>query len=483
MLIILALRNIFRSKKNSFVILLLIAVITFLFFLGNTIIAQSSRGLHAAYTESLTGDIVLEKAGDVTMSLFGANAPHLEDFFVIEPLPAYNKIVEIVNAQEGIECWTSQVSTAAKLKAMGGSGTVLVTGVDAAEYFNVFTGIEVERGRFLNADEQGIMIHRELAAELEAAAGEPLLPGTPVMLTTSGRSGFKIREVPLAGVYHYKTENSALYNIVLTDAQTARALAAIRIASADVQVSEQTRKILDDFESLFDAPADYVYVPSNSTPPDFFDEHFFDDDNAPTRDIDVSSAGGDWNFMLIKTVHGVNANKIIAALNEALKDYGVAAVGWRTAAGISALLVLVLQAVYNAGIIIVCIAAGIASVNILLIAVFKRTREIGTLRAIGASSSYIRLLLISENAALGFAGGITGVALGAAAFKLINALSLTIGNRLIVNLLGVETLHITFYPEYALLSLGFALALTMLSLIVPIEMAVRIEPVVAVREG
>ncbi len=106
----LVLRNIAGNKKNCAIIALLIAVITFLFFIGNSVIGKSDLGLRQAFAQSLTGDVVLEAKADVTMNLFGANTPIIDTFFTIPPLPAYDAVMEIVRAQGGIAGLTSQVS-------------------------------------------------------------------------------------------------------------------------------------------------------------------------------------------------------------------------------------------------------------------------------------------------------------------------------------------------------------------------------------
>lgn len=481
MIALLALRNIVRNKKNSFIVALLIGVITFLFFLGNTIIAQFSRGMRASYIDSLTGDIVLEKAGDVTMSLFGANAPHLEDFFIIETLPAYNKLVQAVEALPGLESWTSRVSTGARLTLLGKNRKVFLAGVDAASYFPMFPGVVLEEGRVLDEGESGVMISRAFADYFGEIAGKPLEMGTPVTLTAAGRTGFRIREVPLTGIFSFANTNAELGNIAIADAQTARALSAIRTASADVPVSAQTAALLDDasFDALlFDGEDEYTAA---AAPLDRRISGYLE--AAPEAAEKKSGAGGDWNFILIKLKSGAPVKKAIAYLNAELSPYGVIAVDWRTAAGVTALYSLILQACYNAGIAIVCVAGVIAIVNILLIAVFKRTREIGTLRAMGAGDGYIRLLLMWENGVLGAVGGAGGIALGLAALAGINALHITIQNELIINLLRLKELRLSFFPEYAAASALFAVALTFLALLYPLETAVRIEPVIAVREG
>ena len=58
--------------------------------------------------------------------------------------------------------------------------------------------------------------------------------------------------------------------------------------------------------------------------------------------------------------------------------------------------------------------AGILIMNVMLIAIAQRTREIGLLKAIGASSTHIRRLFIAEAITLSFIGAVAGYALGQA---------------------------------------------------------------------
>ncbi|MCL2443460.1 MAG: hypothetical protein FWD13_08365 [Treponema sp.] len=115
MVFFLALRNITRNIVNSSIVALLIAVICFLFFIGNSIIEKSNISLHQAFVSSLTGDVMIQKKGDVNMNLFGANTPIIDPFFVIPVFPAYDAVMEIVKDEKGIKEITSQVSGKAYL--------------------------------------------------------------------------------------------------------------------------------------------------------------------------------------------------------------------------------------------------------------------------------------------------------------------------------------------------------------------------------
>ncbi|MDR0540515.1 MAG: FtsX-like permease family protein [Spirochaetaceae bacterium] len=478
MILALAVKNIIRNKKNSAVITALLTVITLLFFIGNSIIARSSRGLRRSYIESLTGDLIIEKQGEVTMNLFGANAPIVEDYFSIPVLPAYSLLINAVREMPEIAAAAGQVSTKAAMEyAGGGRQPALLCGVDGGDYFPLFPGIKLEEGRFLRTGESGVMLTRAAAADLSRRAGvPPPVPGAMITFTAAGNFGFKIREVPLAGIFSYDSPSGFMNNIAIIDAQTARILAQIQIATADVEVD-------DSAVSLISLSDDDLFGESAAG-----DGSLRSEENAgvktavdtpPPPPIDA----GDWNFIIVRLQPGVNAALFTNSLNKTLERYGAAALGWRLAAGGSAIIVLLLSALFNGGMALVSIAGIIAVINILLIAVFKRTREIGTLRVVGASRGYIRALILGENALLGLAAGLVSCALGALALRVINGMHIHIGNEILAAMLGGAELRVDFSLTLASVSAAAALLLSVLSSVYPVETAVKIEPVVALRQG
>src|SRR5207248_7261874 len=70
--------------------------------------------------------------------------------------------------------------------------------------------------------------------------------------------------------------------------------------------------------------------------------------------------------------------------------------------------------------IITAIVGGIGIMNILLVSVKERTREIGVRRALGARRTTILLQFLCEAVMVSAMGGFVGVALGAGAGRLVD---------------------------------------------------------------
>ena len=494
MILLLIVRNILRNKKNSLSIVLLIGAITGLFFIGNSITGNGSRGLRRSFVDNMTADVLIEESGDVTMNLFGANTPVIEDFFAVPVLSAYESITALLDEMSEIESWTGQVSGGAALEIAGmREPPALLCGIDGDTYFNVFPGISLLEGRFLQGGEFGVMITAEKAQSIERRTGRRPVPGDPVMLTAAGNAGFKIREAPLVGIFSYRNPIPMMNEVVLADAQTVRVLTEIQIATAGAEPSDESVSLLGQgasLDALFGDDGGSAQSGGASAADgeggDLMEELaglLSGNSDRLEEERSAEAAGGDWNFIVVRLAPGESPERFIAKTRGVLAGYGAMAVGWRYAAGGQAIVALIVQALFNGGAFLVSIACILAVVNILLIAVFKRTREIGTLRAIGARDRYIRLLIFGENTVLGLCAGLLGVIAGNLLLEWVNQAQITVNNDFLASILGGKIVHIGFSPALAALSLAVALALSVLSSIFPVETAVKIAPVVAVQQG
>ena len=481
MVFFLALRNIARNKKNNAIIALLVAVISFIFFIGNSMIERSNLSIHGAFIKSLTGDVLIQKKADVSMNLFGANTPVIDEFFIIPVFPAYDIIMDILRAENGVSEITSQVSGKAFLDFNGYRSAALLCGADTRTYFSMFPGVVLEEGRFLNEGEYGAMITSDRALRIQERTGIYPRVGDPLLFTSGGGLGFKIREVPLTGIFSYKNPGLFMNEIIIIDPQTVRVLNSIQVAASQETSYDDMFQITELFS--FDIDDIFNLEPVDSAQADDdFSVDFLMDWLAETP-AETILTGGDWNFIIINLEKNVSASSFIKTINKKIEPYGVTAVDWRTAVGTSAILLLLIQVIFNAGMFLVCVTGVITVINIILISVFRRTREIGTLRAIGSSDLYISSLVLLENVFLSALSGITGILIGFLFISWINAMAFNIPNDLIASLLGGRMLTLDFMPRAAALSFVLAVVLGVIVSIYPVHVTLRIEPMEAVRQG
>jgi len=112
------------------------------------------------------------------------------------------------------------------------------------------------------------------------------------------------------------------------------------------------------------------------------------------------------------------------------------------------------------------LVGGIVIMNIMLVSVTERTREIGIRKAVGARRSEILLQFLAESVFLSLAGGLFGIALGA-----MFAAALSVAFEL--------TLKIT--PTYVLLSVFVSTFVGIASGLYPANRASKLDPITALR--
>jgi len=121
--------------------------------------------------------------------------------------------------------------------------------------------------------------------------------------------------------------------------------------------------------------------------------------------------------------------------------------------------------------------ASIGIVNTLVMAILERRREIGIMKAIGASDADVRGLFFAEAGAMGLVGGALGVALGWVMGRLIN-----FGTNIYLARQHFPAAQIWFVPLWLVLgALAFSLVVSLLSGLYPASRAARLDPVQALR--
>ncbi|MFL7808597.1 MAG: ABC transporter permease [Anaerolineae bacterium] len=124
--------------------------------------------------------------------------------------------------------------------------------------------------------------------------------------------------------------------------------------------------------------------------------------------------------------------------------------------------------------------AAIGIANTMIMSVYERTREIGILKAVGASPGNIRLLFVVEAALIGLLGGIVGVIGG-----WLLGIGLNAGMLAYFDYMDVPMRGTFFFVTGWLvaLALGFAMVVGLLAGLYPAARAARLDPLEALRHG
>ena len=123
------------------------------------------------------------------------------------------------------------------------------------------------------------------------------------------------------------------------------------------------------------------------------------------------------------------------------------------------------------------IVSSIGIVNTLVMAILERRREIGIMKAIGASDSDVRKLFFAEAGAMGILGGLVGVALGWAIGQVIN-----FGTNIYLKSQSFPPEHFWAVPWWLVaLAIGFSFLVSLVSGLYPAGRAARLDPVQALR--
>src|SRR5712664_1284863 len=121
--------------------------------------------------------------------------------------------------------------------------------------------------------------------------------------------------------------------------------------------------------------------------------------------------------------------------------------------------------------------ASLGIINTLVMAILERRREIGILKALGATDRDVRSLFFAEAGAMGLFGGIFGVALGWLIGK-----ALTWGTTIYLHRQDLPGVKVSYVPWWlALGAIAFAVGVSLIAGLYPAARAARLHPVEALR--
>jgi putative ABC transport system permease protein len=123
------------------------------------------------------------------------------------------------------------------------------------------------------------------------------------------------------------------------------------------------------------------------------------------------------------------------------------------------------------------VVSAIGIVNTLVMAILERRREIGIMKAIGASDGDVKKLFFAEAGAMGILGGIVGVVLGWSIGQVIN-----FGTNIYLKRQSFPPEHFWTVPWWLVgLAIGFSFLVSLVSGLYPAGRAAKLDPVQALR--
>lgn len=133
--------------------------------------------------------------------------------------------------------------------------------------------------------------------------------------------------------------------------------------------------------------------------------------------------------------------------------------------GIGAFMIMVKYALGGIG-AIALVVGGIGIVNVMMLTVTERVKEIGVMKAVGATKENIRMIFILESGFLGLVSSLIGIVIGA-------------GISILISTLGSIPIAVTWTS--LALGLLFGVVMTMAAGVYPANKAARLDPVEALR--
>jgi putative ABC transport system permease protein len=123
---------------------------------------------------------------------------------------------------------------------------------------------------------------------------------------------------------------------------------------------------------------------------------------------------------------------------------------------------------------------GIGIANIMYATVTERTREIGTMMAVGAKRRHIMSIFLYQSTVIGIIGGVLGVILGAS----VSAFVVQVINRYMAELGGASfsgTITVLYPVEWFFIAAFFGLVIGVAAGVLPARKAAKMDPVEALR--
>ena len=475
------LRNISRNIHRLKPLLIILIAIFLIVFLINSILDYIDKTFESSYVEYLSGEASLAPNEAESFNIFGSNALLVGEYLVPPVFADYESIIDsLLDDSAAIKDSTSIVSSAAQVAVFESKKAQILFGVEFKDYLEFFPGIVLLHGQIPSPGTPGIIIQEELYEQIQKENPEKQILESPALLTVAYDISFTIREVPIVGVFRYPVEDQILDRVAIVDADTARALNGyVYGASEEVDLSDEQNSLLDlDLEDLFGS--EDSFVSDETIQNDILgsvDSIFTDKDEFITAQTSVSNA---WTMVLLRFMDNKQERRFFRKIKTEKKDLIIR--NWRNTVGGNVVIVWFLRILLNAGIIFIITGAVAITINAIVLSVYERTKEIGTMRAIGAQKKTIAYIIGSEVIIVVVGAALIGIILGLIFTVIFNIISIEFDNTFILSMFGGGPLKGVVSFRLVILHIIFAIIIGLVSFLSPLRKALLMEPVKAINK-
>ena len=498
----LALRNLKEHKSKTLIISLFILFGVAIVIMGNSFLESINRGLEKDFRANVTSDIVIspipEKGTIIDIggvistggTFDNLKVPGIADLEKIEKIIEDSKnvkkqtklITTTVMVSVGAEVDLSVLTENDDLDYSKYPSAVLFAGEDGS-YWDMFDGLKIIDGSFPAPGSNEIIVDNRIVEGVKAIYKHELKVGDTVSLMSMSNNG-KIREAKVSGIYKPANEHSAMYQPIYGEPGLARSLAGLTYASSfkeelpdNVDLSVSSLSEDDIFNSEDDDTIDEGSAVLGDSSASF--DNILGD--TTLRDELNKADDGSWQYVLLRLDNANADKKVLAELTKRFNEEGLnaQAMSWKKAAYSYTSTVDGIGYIFNILIIILAIVVFIIIMNTMVVSVFERTSEIGTMRAIGADKKFVKQLFNSETLILTSFSSVVGIIFALIVMSIFNSLNLTITNAIAKEILGGGMLHFSPTPQIVIIIIGVAIVGGLLVNMYPVKSALKITPIKA----
>lgn len=486
----LAWRNLWRHRGRSLVVGGILFLGALLLTFGNGVVSGMEDGLRRQVVESFTGDVVVasdkQLDANVFLSMMGKE---------VEPLYRIKAVRGAVDSLPWVKgsLPIGKNMTLALHENEGSPGYVFLLGVDFKEWQAFFPGaFQVKAGHLPQPGEAGLLMPTGANEQLFQTMGQIFAPEGPVdsMLLPE-----EARRLSLAGVRHdlvlmgysntmsasdqrmkvlglgkYRSLNTIWGHFALCDIESYRSVQGyhrndevakdLSESESKVLSSENLDALLSDGDLASQAPTALA---------------------AQTESVENAGVDPIWNLLLVK-ISGKTPEAAAKELDSVFqaRKLPARALAWHQAVGVIGSMALLIRGALLGFVGLLFVVAAIVIANTLAMSAMERASEIGMMRAVGATRTFIARLMLAETSVLAAVFGGAGVFLGVCVVAVIPMLGITTGNDLLQMVYGGEVFHPLMRPMDIFLCLVELGGVVCLASLYPMKIAASITPLDAI---